>query len=150
MKPHLEHNITRLFVYGTLRKEFNNEMAVYLRENSSHLGLSRAKGYLFDVYGHYPGMVFDRTAVSMVYGDIFEVQKDKWEEVLKHIDEYEDYDPNDHSSSQFIRITMEAYSYGRTFKCWGYQYNFPIDDLTFIPFGDYVNYLERKKIEANQ
>lgn len=147
MKPHKEYNISRVFLYGTLRKEFDIEMARYIRENGEHIGLARAKGYLFDVYGHYPGMIFDRSAVSMVYGDMYNIPQDKWDEVIKKLDDYEEYYPDDPSSSRFIRIPMEAYSFGRTYKCWGYHYNFPVDDLTFIPYGDYIKYLEKIKIE---
>src|SRR4051812_5244142 len=71
-----------LFVYGTLRSDFDNDWARALRRIGSPLGKASAPGSLFR-REHYPA--YREDPVGTVHGELYEVP----ESVFELLDDYE-------------------------------------------------------------
>jgi gamma-glutamylcyclotransferase (GGCT)/AIG2-like uncharacterized protein YtfP len=61
-----------LFVYGTLRRSFDNDAAKQLRDCSRFLGEGTVRAELHQLDG-YTGMVPDAHSTNLVRGEIFEI-----------------------------------------------------------------------------
>jgi len=125
-----------LFVYGTLLNT-NNEFAIYLKNNCSFYDNGRFKGRLYDI-GEYPGAIADVYSQGYVYGCVFIMNKVA--QVLKKLDDYEGFGPEQEQPNLFIRKMVEIESDERIISCWCYLYNLPVDGLQFIISGDYRKY----------
>ena len=126
----------RLFTYGTLRKGEQNPMQEYLQKNSTWLGRAQFHGKLYFADGH-PAAVSSNDDESVILGDLFECNRGKG--LLKELDRYEGYHPDDTKRSLYIRkmrtVTLEES--GKMCKAWIYLYNQPIKNATHISSGDY-------------
>lgn len=118
----------KLFVYGTLQSSFENEMAVFLRENATFFCKGTVKGKLF-LLGWYPGLMLDNTGIE-IHGQVFEVYQNE-ELVLKRLDEYEGVEMCD-----FRRILGEVDTKYGNINCWLYESL--IDSTNEIETGKFV------------
>ena len=124
-----------LFVYGTLRNEFDNEMAQYLNQHATFLQNGGLKGFLYDI-GTYPGVVYDDKAETLVKGQIFELHDS--DEIFKVLDPYEGID-----DELYIRQVCPVQVLEKKItSCWVYLFNRPTLFLTKIESGDYFEYLK--------
>jgi gamma-glutamylcyclotransferase (GGCT)/AIG2-like uncharacterized protein YtfP len=124
-----------LFVYGTLL-DADNEFAVFMRGHCEFVKKGCFKGRLYDI-SEYPGAVADRHAQSLVYGSIYLM--DDVFMVLKKLDDYEGYGPEQEQPNLFIRQLIEMETNGPSIDCWVYLYNKAADGLSTIESGDYLN-----------
>lgn len=91
--------MVRIFVYGSLRKGHYNYDA-YLKDKSTFISYGYVKGDLYTIEGViYPALV---EGEGTVIGEIYEVS----EEVLKAIDELENYVEND-STNEYNRVLYD-------------------------------------------
>lgn len=125
-----------LFVYGTLRSEFNNEMAQLLRENATYLRDGNIKGQLYDV-GTYPALIYNDNTDILIKGQIFEM--DDMEQIFEFLDPYEGVD-DEFYVRQIIPIEVEKKSF---LPCWVYIFNRSVLFLKKIEETDYVAYLNK-------
>ncbi len=65
---------------------YDNEPARFIRENCSLIGEGSFPGTLYDI-GNYPGAVFDPKSDLTVYGEVFEIVKNK-DELVAFLDEF--------------------------------------------------------------
>lgn len=88
-----------LFVYGTLRRGFDNEHAKLLRAIAEFAGEAQVRGRIYRV-GWYPGFVFaeDGAEDGFVRGELYRLHDP--ERTLAALDEYEGGD--------FERVEIEA------------------------------------------
>ncbi|MBU8920789.1 MAG: gamma-glutamylcyclotransferase [Bacteroidales bacterium] len=139
---------TKVFVYGTLRPDCGGMADEYPTQEA------KIDGLLFDMGGHYPGMIRDKTRVSelnvgprnqKVVGHILEVP----ESHLGGLDAYEGYDHThpELSTNLYRRISVTARlgwdtgDVGEEVTCWVYEYNQPITNVrSFIPSGDWKDF----------
>jgi gamma-glutamylcyclotransferase (GGCT)/AIG2-like uncharacterized protein YtfP len=91
-----------LFVYGSLRSEFDNRYARYLRENADLVGKTTMPGSIFRV-GKYLG--YKREPVGIVHGELWRLHDP--ETTLAALDDYE--------GSDYSRIVVNG--------AWIYGYN---------------------------
>lgn len=77
-----------LFVYGTLRKRFNNPMSKYLNENAHYLGEGFIQGQLYHI-SWYPGFVESQNILDKVVGDIYKIDSSNDKTLFNQLDEYE-------------------------------------------------------------
>jgi gamma-glutamylcyclotransferase (GGCT)/AIG2-like uncharacterized protein YtfP len=132
-------NCDKLFVYGTLRNNFENEYAKFLQKHSKYWGNGYFFGQLFDV-GDYPGAVYDALCTEKVFGDIF-LLKNK--EVLHMLDAYEGVGESNPQPQEYKREMIAIFSEGQAISCWTYLYNHPLQTLKKISSGDYLQYLSK-------
>jgi gamma-glutamylcyclotransferase (GGCT)/AIG2-like uncharacterized protein YtfP len=110
-----------LFVYGTLQPgRAPAEIAPTVRRLSP-VGDGFVRGHLYDL-GEYPGIVLDETG-EKITGKIFRLPQEP--EVLKRLDEYEEFDAAQPEGSLFVRkewpVTRKNGS--KKLICWVYVYN---------------------------
>lgn len=75
-----------LFVYGTLRRGCENELAKLLQRSADWIGHARARGRLY-LINDYPGFVPSETEGDWVYGDVFHLHAP--ELIYPELDQYE-------------------------------------------------------------
>jgi gamma-glutamylcyclotransferase (GGCT)/AIG2-like uncharacterized protein YtfP len=118
----------RLFVYGTLRRGFENRYARLLERSAAYLGTARVQGRLYDL-GRYPGIQLQAGLDEWVTGDLFRLRKAA--ETLDVLDRYE--------GPAFERVAATAVlPNGDRRRCWVYEYRLPAPQDRRILSGDYL------------
>lgn len=105
-----------LFVYGTLRSEFNNHFARMLRKDATLVGRATVPGSIYRV-SEYPG--FRPEPAGVVHGELYRLSQPA--ATLKALDEYE--------GSEYERVTLN--------DAWIYQYREPLPESLRIASGDF-------------
>ncbi|MDE3198904.1 MAG: gamma-glutamylcyclotransferase [Acidobacteriota bacterium] len=105
-----------LFVYGTLRGDFDNECARMLRANADLVEQTAMPGSIFRV-GPYPG--YRRTPEGAVRGEVYRLRNAA--ETLRALDEYE--------GEEYERVAVNG--------IWIYQYKVQPPEIERILSGDY-------------
>ncbi|HLK19949.1 MAG TPA: gamma-glutamylcyclotransferase family protein [Bryobacteraceae bacterium] len=77
-----------LFVYGTLRRGFENQYARLLHANALFLGAAKMQGRLLQ-FGEYTGAVISDRPDDWIAGELFELIDPK---ILDSLDAYEGLD----------------------------------------------------------
>ena len=130
-----------LFVYGTLLKTANHAMTDYLNRNSTYQGRGYIHGKLYEVM-RYPGVVASTSPDEKVFGEVYLLEKPQ--QVLRDLDHYEECVPGFPEPFEYIRKKVPVFldeSRGEL-EGWVYLYNHPVEKLTQIPSGDYIEYLK--------
>jgi len=129
----MESDCKYLFVYGTLLNA-DNEYGAYLKAHSTFIAKGYFNGALYNL-GEYPGALYEPTSKQKVWGDV--VLLDSATKVLKVIDEYEGYGPNEEQPNLFVREIIPAVTDAGLVDCWVYLYNLPVSGLLQIVSGRY-------------
>ena len=129
--------IDKLFVYGTLLKNFDNEMAVYLKNNSVFLGKGFFRGKLFDL-GEYPGAIYEPASDYKVYGNIFELKNIT--ATLGKLDEYEEVGDKYGKPNEYRREIIDIFYNDSVIKCWVYLFNRDTKNYPQIISGGYLGF----------
>jgi gamma-glutamylcyclotransferase (GGCT)/AIG2-like uncharacterized protein YtfP len=128
----------RLFVYGTLMRDFDHPMARMLSRNADFIGQARCRGRLYRVK-HYPGLVLSDDAADAVYGEVYRLHQP--EALLREFDMYEACGEGFAEPTQYLRqmlpVTLEQGT-GEAMEVWTYIYNWPVADLTRIASGRFM------------
>lgn len=125
-----------LFVYGTLLQGF--PLHGLLEGRTQFLGEGQIRGRLYS-FGPFPGAVEDPKGI--VVGEIYESKE--MTDLVRRIDEEEEYDPTDEPGSLFIRrqVAVRLFEEGRTLQAWVYFYNGPLSRGHPIPSGSWRSFL---------
>jgi gamma-glutamylcyclotransferase (GGCT)/AIG2-like uncharacterized protein YtfP len=105
-----------IFVYGTLRSEFNNRFARMLRKDATLVGRATVPGSIHRV-SEYPG--FRPEPAGVVHGELYRLSQPAV--TLKALDDYE--------GSEYERVIVNA--------AWVYQYKLPLPESSRILSGDF-------------
>ncbi|MCX6319503.1 MAG: gamma-glutamylcyclotransferase [Bacteroidetes bacterium] len=123
-----------LFVYGTLRRNYNLKLKDKVAASIKYVGQGKVAASLYDI-GKYPGARKENSADEVV-GDVFVV--DDPEKVFKVLDKYE--------GNEFVReknrVKLRS---GKSLNAWIYWYGQKPVGKKRIPYKDYFNYLKSKK-----
>ena len=135
-----------LFVYGTLRKAVNNPVKEQIIDDVEWIGEAAIEGILYDI-GNYPGAIpATNNEKGIIKGEIIKIRHP--EKILKILDNYEGFDPEQSDKSEYCRKQIIAQlANGEEVKAWVYFYNFSVNGKTRIPHTDYLEYLKTKKSE---
>ncbi|HKT25566.1 MAG TPA: gamma-glutamylcyclotransferase family protein [Terriglobales bacterium] len=110
-----------LFVYGTLRRAHTPPEAATLMHDLEFISGASTPGTMFDL-GEYPGAVFDPESGSEVKGEVYRLPLNS--DVLKKLDEYEEFKPRSPRQSLFVREAIVVRtSDGKKLSCWTYRFN---------------------------
>lgn len=125
-----------LFLYGTLMRDFpENPFRLLLERNTSYVGEAYTYGKLFLV-DYYPALVSNSSLENhKVYGEVVRIEGNS--SLLKQLDEYEDYFPENEIHSLYIRKLTECFliSSEESIHCNAYYYNKSVENLKFLRFG---------------
>ena len=131
-----------LFVYGTLRKDFDLKLKQKVEAGLQYVGRAKIGADLYDL-GRYPGAVKNNRGPEVV-GDVFLISEP--ERVLRILDKYEGIKDNGPKDAEFVRkrgrVKLRS---GRELNAWIYWYNRNSKELTPIKYKDYLNYLKNKR-----
>lgn len=132
-----------LFVYGTLRRDTDHPMSHLLQNHSTNQEKAFFNGTLYDV-GSYPAAIRSVNKADKVYGELYELLAPDL--IINDLDEYEGYYPKRPKDSLYIRkkVLVHILDDG-TRTAWTYLYNRSPNNLTRIPNGDYLEYLQLRK-----
>lgn len=120
-----------LFVYGTLKRGFDNPFAKILEENARYVGNGSFPGRLFRI-SWYPAAIYEKDSTKRVQGEVYELVQ-QHEFVLKELDQYEDITPE---NSEYVRTLIEVTTEdGNLINCLVYLYNQPINGLIELESG---------------
>lgn len=102
------HGIQRIFVYGTLKKEFSNN---YLLKDSTFIGEGRTKDNIFYLrqLGSFPAMF--KGGKDYIFGEIYHVNTDTLS-VLDNLENHPDW-----YKREIIQVVGDK---GQTLDCWCY------------------------------
>jgi gamma-glutamylcyclotransferase (GGCT)/AIG2-like uncharacterized protein YtfP len=130
-----------LFVYGTLRKDYDLKLKDKVRDDLQYVGQGKVGASLYDI-GRYPGAVRSSKGDEVI-GDVFLVTAP--ERVLRILDKYEGI--REDGTSEFVRkrnkVRMRS---GKAVTAWVYWYNFDPSKKVRIKQKNYLNYLKNKSI----
>ncbi len=123
-----------LFVYGTLRNDYNLKLKDKVSNELEYIGSAKIGASLYDL-GKYPGAIKENTK-SEVMGDVFLINNP--ERVFKILDKYE----GNKFSRERNRVRLRS---GKLINAWVYWYNQKPEPRRKIPYKNYLNYLKFKK-----
>jgi gamma-glutamylcyclotransferase (GGCT)/AIG2-like uncharacterized protein YtfP len=119
-----------LFVYGTLKKEFNNPYARIVRKHARLVSTGRINAVLYRV-STYPAAVLSRDPTAWVEGEVYLI--DDYDTLLRLLDEYEGYDAGNPAGSLFVRAAVPVdVDNAASQLCWVYLFNGPVANLTKV------------------
>ena len=128
---------TRIFVYGTLRRDPAHEMFHLLAKSARFVGDATVPGRLFDL-GDYPGMVVSHDG-NRVIGEVYEFDPAVWPFGIQQLDEYEGCSPDDPEPHEYCREVVNARLHnGKTVSAWAYVLNRWPAGSPEIKSGDYL------------
>ncbi len=131
----------RLFVYGTLMRDFDHPMAQLLSRSADFIGQARCQGRLYLVK-HYPGMVLSDTPADVVFGELYRLKQP--EALLREFDMYEACGEGFAEPTEYVRrrlvVTLAdgAASEPLSSQAWTYLYNWPVAHLPRIASGRFM------------
>ena len=115
-----------LFVYGTLRSEFDNPHARFLRAGAEFAGKATAKGSIFRIK-HYPGFCLE--PAGTVRGELYRLHTPAV--TLDVLDRYE--------GAEYDRVLIQARPAvdGDAIEAWVYRYKELPQGAKHIESGDF-------------
>jgi gamma-glutamylcyclotransferase (GGCT)/AIG2-like uncharacterized protein YtfP len=136
----------RLFVYGTLMRDFDHPMAQLLSRSADFIGKARCAGRLHLVK-HYPGLVLSDASGEWVFGELYRLRQP--EALLREFDMYEACGEGFAEPTEYIRRmlpvmladgTASQRSTGEplSLEAWTYLYNWPVAHLPRIASGRFM------------
>lgn len=119
----------RLFVYGSLRRGEENEMASLLHRHARWLGAGTIRARLYAI-SWYSGAVASDEPADAVHGDAFELDSASAGEVIARLDAYEGAD--------FVRRAVEVRVGETRVAAHAYLYAASVAGLPWIAHGDWL------------
>lgn len=124
-----------LFVYGTLRRDHQNNMYRLLARYATFKTEAWYQGRLYLV-SHYPGAVPSEHSSEKVFGEVYELTAP--EIILPQLDEYEECSEHFVAPTEYVRQRVGLTSiHNEALTAWMYVYNLPVEPLALIPSGDF-------------
>ena len=135
---------TRLFVYGTLRRDARHPMGRYLAEHAEHEGEAvLEEADLFDL-GSYPGVRVP--GGGTVLGDVYALHPDTVDAVMARLDDYEGCGADDPPPHQYARQLLTVnLADEEDVEAWVYVLRRVPLQAVPIPSGDYLVHLHRRR-----
>lgn len=117
-----------LFVYGTLRSQFDIAAARMLRECAELLGSATVPGSIYRIR-HYPGFrpEPDPASAGLVHGELYRLKDPA--PLIDGLDAYED--------TEFTRVMTTVEQDGVAKDAWIYRYDAPLPPDSLIASGDF-------------
>jgi gamma-glutamylcyclotransferase (GGCT)/AIG2-like uncharacterized protein YtfP len=125
-----------IFVYGTLRRDANNEMHQLLAKYAEFVDDATYQGKLYKI-DYYPGVVPSDDPDDAVYGEVYWLHQA--DVALALLDQYEEFGPEFPEPNEYIRLKQTvALKNGRTITAWVYIYSHPTEGLELIESANFI------------
>jgi gamma-glutamylcyclotransferase (GGCT)/AIG2-like uncharacterized protein YtfP len=138
------NNITKLFVYGSLRSGFHHPAYDYISKHFTLVSEGKVKGRLYDL-GSYPAAI-PTTDEAYIIGELYDLKATSdlaW--VIEQLDAYEGLHPEEGEEPLYKRELAEIYHNGSTSTAWIYWYSRMLHDEPIIPSGDIFDFVQQKR-----
>lgn len=139
----MKTNVTKLFVYGSLRSGFHNPAYDYISKYFTLIGEAKVKGKLYDM-GNYPAavQVFDDHFIVGELYDLKETQDFSW--AIEQLDDYEGVNPEEGEKALYKRELVNVLYKEQSVEAWIYWYAGDIEGQPIIPSGDVKDFILHK------
>src|ERR1700744_4991578 len=132
--------LDRLFVYGTLMRDFDHPMARMLSAHADFLGDAQCRGRLYLVK-HYPGLVLSDDAAEIVSGELYRLRQP--DALLREFVMYEACGEGFPGPTEYLRQRLQGTLADGTAApqvadAWTYVYNWPVAHLPCIASGRFM------------
>jgi gamma-glutamylcyclotransferase (GGCT)/AIG2-like uncharacterized protein YtfP len=125
-----------IFVYGTLRRDTNNEIHHLLAKYAEFMDDATCPGKLYKV-GSYPGLVPSDNSRDIVHGEVYLLRHR--DIVLPLLDQYEEFGLEFPEPNEYIRQQQTVFlKNGSSATAWIYIYNHPTENLELIDPADFL------------
>jgi gamma-glutamylcyclotransferase (GGCT)/AIG2-like uncharacterized protein YtfP len=139
----MKDNMTRLFVYGSLRSDFQLPVFQYISKCFALEGEAKVRGFLYDL-GDYPAAI-PTSDEAFITGELYKAKNDSdFLYAIKQLDAYEEVNSTDFTTSLFSRKIAEVIFHHTIVNAWIYWYNRDLRNKTLIPSGDIMNVMHLK------
>lgn len=139
----VRNNTQYLFVYGTLCEDADHEMYRVLARSAHFVADGEVRARLFDL-GSYPGIVLSSAAEDRVAGEVYELDQEVAENVLRVLDDYEGLGPSDNALHEYQRLIVKVtLRDGRELHAWAYVLAEAEPRHPRIASGDYLAWKKR-------
>ncbi len=126
-----------IFVYGTLRRDANNQMHQLLAKHAEFVDDAGYRGKLYKI-DYYPGAVPSDDPNDAVQGEVYLLRQA--DIVLPLLDRYEEFGPGFPEPNEYSRRKQAVLlKSGRTVTAWVYVYNYSTEDLELVESGNFLN-----------
>ncbi len=116
-----------IFVYGTLRRDANNDIHQLLAKYAEFVSDATYQGKLYKV-DTYPGAVPSDDPNDVVHGEVYLLHQANI--MLPLLDQYEEFGPAFPEPNEYSRLKQTvALKNGGSVTAWIYLYNRPTDGL---------------------
>lgn len=125
-----------IFVYGSLRSEFDSPAQYVLRKHAEFIGKATFQGKLYMI-DWYPGVVESDDPNGIVHGELYKFKDEGI--VLSKLDRYEGCSPDNSAPHEFERKekTVQLLN-GEQIQAWIYIFVLPVSGKEKIASGDYI------------
>jgi gamma-glutamylcyclotransferase (GGCT)/AIG2-like uncharacterized protein YtfP len=120
-----------LALYGSLMQSMGGLRNFCQQNELKFIDQCQIKGCLYDL-GDYPGLVLGG---GSVIGELYQVTDHS---ILKKLDAYERFYPDNQKNSLYLRIKVELIHPDQ--HAWVYAYNQPVDSAEKIESGDWCDF----------
>ncbi|HEX8460868.1 MAG TPA: gamma-glutamylcyclotransferase family protein [Segetibacter sp.] len=137
------NNITKLFVYGSLRSGFHHPAYDYISKHFTLISEGKVKGKLYDL-GNYPAAV-PTTDEAFIIGELYNLKTTSdfaW--AIEQLDAYEGVNPEEGEQPLYKRELAEIYYNNEVATAWIYWYSRQIEDEPIIPSGNVFDFVQHK------
>ncbi|MCW3112271.1 MAG: gamma-glutamylcyclotransferase [Segetibacter sp.] len=139
----MKNIVTKLFVYGTLRKGFHHEAYEYISKHFSLLGDAKVKGKLFDL-GEYPAAI-PTSDDFFIKGELYDLKEaGEFDWAIEQLDDYEGLNPEEGETKLYSRELAEVFHNDQSSHAWIYWYNRQVSGQPQILSGDIFDHITAK------
>ena len=139
----MKTNVTKLFVYGSLRSGFHNPAYDYISKYFTLICEAKVKGRLHDM-GGYPAAV-NTSDDSFIVGELYDLkdpQDFSW--AIEQLDDYEGVNPEEGEPALYKRDLTDVLYNSDTTKAWIYWFAGDVQGQPMIPSGDVKEFILHK------
>ena len=122
-------NTDYLFVYGTLRNDYDLKLKNKVSRDMEYVGKAKVDDSLYDL-GRYPGAIKEKNNSNEVIGDVFLINDSN--RIFKILDKYE----GEEFRRKKDQVRLKS---GKLLDAWIYWYNLKPDKNRKIKYKDYLN-----------
>jgi gamma-glutamylcyclotransferase (GGCT)/AIG2-like uncharacterized protein YtfP len=137
------NNVTKLFVYGSLRSGFHHPAYEYISKHFTLISEGKVRGLLYDM-GSYPAAI-PTNEDSFIIGELYDLKPSSdfsW--AIEQLDAYEGVDPEEGEVQLYKREVAEIFYNDHTTTAWIYWFAGTIEDQPAIMSGNVFDFIHRK------
>ncbi len=128
-----------LVLYGSLMSAFPVQEELGIKNKIVLIGQCKLYGALYDL-GEYPGLIMGSDKKQPVSAELYRFTEP---EILKVLDDFEDYKAGNEQDSLYIRVLVNLHE--PSLKAWVYGYNRNVLESKRIKHGSWEQYLLANK-----